>query len=172
MTACRDCRKKMPHDGVFGRCYSCRAAHAPQRYCAFCAGEIERPSTSRFCLAHVRLRSQQTRYLSGRTYCASQVSRAVRVGMLPSASLLTCADCGGAAGEYDHRDYNFPLLVEPTCRGCNARRGSAIWKRWESVESFQDAHEFLGREEAFRIYYARMTGGALKADQLPKRKAA
>ena len=33
--------------------------------------------------------------------------------------------CGGMAEQWDHRDYNKPLDVEPVCRSCNMRRGPA-----------------------------------------------
>lgn len=47
-----------------------------------------------------------------------------------------CVDCGNGATEYEHRDYNKPLAVEPVCRTCNHRRGSAIPKRWKGFELF------------------------------------
>ena len=37
-----------------------------------------------------------------------------------------CTDCGARATQYDHRDYNLPLQVEPVCRRCNLLRGPAI----------------------------------------------
>jgi hypothetical protein len=54
------------------------------------------------------------------------VSKAVRKGLLPRVSTLRCTDCGKPADVYDHRDYNFPLKVEPVCRSCNSMRGSAV----------------------------------------------
>ena len=56
----------------------------------------------------------------------AEVHRAVRRGLLPKASDLVCVDCGVAAVEYDHRDYNRPLAVEPVCRSCNLFRGPGI----------------------------------------------
>jgi len=53
------------------------------------------------------------------------VARAVRTGVLPRASAHPCADCGGAADRYDHRDYLKPLDVQPVCRSCNQKRGPA-----------------------------------------------
>jgi hypothetical protein len=58
-----------------------------------------------------------------------QVARAIRLGNLPHPSNFPCADCGGAAKEYDHRDYSKPLDVAPVCRGRNARRGPALSKQ-------------------------------------------
>lgn len=55
-----------------------------------------------------------------------QVSRAVRLGLLPPVTSCTCVDCGVQAAHYDHRDYGQPLVVEPVCRKCNVRRGPAI----------------------------------------------
>ena len=37
-----------------------------------------------------------------------------------------CTDCNARATQYDHRDYNHPLDVEPVCRSCNRRRGPAV----------------------------------------------
>jgi hypothetical protein len=39
---------------------------------------------------------------------------------------MQCVDCGAQARDYDHRDYNKPLEVDPVCRRCNLRRGPAI----------------------------------------------
>lgn len=55
-----------------------------------------------------------------------EVARAIRRGELPRPSDFPCADCGGAAIEYDHRDYSKPLEVAPVCRRCNVRRGPAL----------------------------------------------
>lgn len=71
-----------------------------------------------------------TRYLSGGQLAQSAVAGARRRGELADPRTLACADCGGIATEYDHRDYGEPLKVEAVCRGCNARRGKAIPKQW------------------------------------------
>lgn len=54
------------------------------------------------------------------------VAKAIRNGDLERPEQFACTDCHGNATEYDHRDYSFPLKVDPVCRGCNARRGPAI----------------------------------------------
>lgn len=54
------------------------------------------------------------------------VQRAMRDGLLPRPHGLRCADCGRPATEYEHRDYNKPLEVEPICRTCNLKRGPAL----------------------------------------------
>lgn len=53
------------------------------------------------------------------------VALAISRKILPPATSLQCTDCDKQATEYDHRDYNRPLDVQPVCRGCNRRRGSA-----------------------------------------------
>ena len=57
------------------------------------------------------------------------VHAAIKRGLLPNlkAGGYACADCGKTALEYDHRDYGRPFDVEPVCRSCNKRRGTAIW---------------------------------------------
>lgn len=57
----------------------------------------------------------------------AQVARAVRKGRIPSPKKLRCADCGSRATEYEHRDYNQPLKVDPVCASCNNQRGLAIY---------------------------------------------
>ncbi len=64
----------------------------------------------------------------GKDVAQRMVSISIRGGLLPKPRLLACVDCGGAASEYEHRDYNEPLRVEPICRRCNLRRGPAIPK--------------------------------------------
>jgi hypothetical protein len=52
---------------------------------------------------------------------------AVKSGQLKSLhdGATACVDCGEGAKEYDHRDYDFPLQVEPVCTSCNRKRGPA-----------------------------------------------
>lgn len=52
----------------------------------------------------------------------------VKGGRLPKLSSVevACVDCGRRATQYDHRDYNKPLDVDPVCRSCNQIRGPAI----------------------------------------------
>lgn len=66
------------------------------------------------------------RLLPGASSAHGHVRRAVKRGDLQSPTILTCADCGGGASEYDHRDYGRPLFVEPVCHACNVQRGPAI----------------------------------------------
>lgn len=55
----------------------------------------------------------------------SRVSALIREGRLQHPTKLACVDCGKAAEQYDHRDYNKLEEVQPVCRGCNLRRGPA-----------------------------------------------
>lgn len=54
------------------------------------------------------------------------VRKAVERGELPHIKTLKCLDCGKQATCYDHRDYSYPLRVDPVCFSCNAFRGPAI----------------------------------------------
>jgi hypothetical protein len=54
------------------------------------------------------------------------VARAIDLGVLLKPSYYLCVDCGSRATQYEHRDYNKPLDVEPVCVTCNNRRGPGI----------------------------------------------
>lgn len=57
------------------------------------------------------------------------LAQAKAQGILPTQNEVAsfkCADCIGAASEYDHRDYNHPLKVVPVCHSCNIRRGRGM----------------------------------------------
>jgi len=56
----------------------------------------------------------------------AKVKKAIKDGFLSPVKHLKCLDCGSQAEIYDHKDYNKPLEVEPVCRSCNRKRGSAI----------------------------------------------
>lgn len=58
-------------------------------------------------------------------FAHSEVSKAVRLGLLRPATACDCADCGKPAEQYDHRSYLKPLEVDPVCRSCNQVRGPA-----------------------------------------------
>ena len=88
-----------------------------------------------------------TRYLSGATLAHAAVSRARAAGVLPDPKLTLCTDCGGPAIEYDHRDYNEPLQVQPVCRRCNLLRGRAIPKRWARGEFAAYLQRALARNQ-------------------------
>ena len=68
--------------------------------------------------------------------------RAVKDGRLPRADSQQCADCGGAAAVYDHRNYCKPLDVSPVCDSCNYRRGPAELSPVVIVEHIRDSGYF------------------------------
>jgi hypothetical protein len=61
------------------------------------------------------------------TRAHATVSCAVRKGLLPRVHTLKCVDCGEQAQDYEHRDYNHLLFVQPVCRACNLRRGPGVF---------------------------------------------
>lgn len=66
----------------------------------------------------------------------SLIQAAVKRGLIPNlkSGLVACVDCGAVAHEWDHRDYGRPFDVEPVCRRCNKRRGTATWPTAERFE--------------------------------------
>lgn len=77
------------------------------------------------CKAAGQWHPSRCREWLGTNAAQSMVARAITAGRLPHPRGLPCADCGGPAIEYEHRDYNAPLAVEPICRRCNLQRGPA-----------------------------------------------
>lgn len=73
-------------------------------------------------------------YVTGQYLAHLEVYKARSKGILEPASTKQCVDCGRRACDYDHRDYNEPLQVEPVCRPCNIRRGRAVLKKWSFDE--------------------------------------
>lgn len=63
---------------------------------------------------------------AGQREAAKAIQHEVSYGDMPRPDNFWCVDCGRLAQCYDHRDYNWPLRVEPVCRRCNALRGPAI----------------------------------------------
>lgn len=51
------------------------------------------------------------------------VRAAVKRGLLPEVETQICKDCGNPAECWDHRNYHYPLAVDPVCKACNNRRG-------------------------------------------------
>lgn len=72
------------------------------------------------------LTERRARMQAIQTQAGTAVGRAIRHGQLVRPASLACVDCGVQAEHYDHRDYTQPLKVEPTCRKCNFKRGSAL----------------------------------------------
>lgn len=66
----------------------------------------------------------------GRNKAYLKVHFAIKRGVLLNLQewVIPCSDCNTKrATEYDHRDYNFPLLVDPVCHSCNKLRGVPIY---------------------------------------------
>ena len=78
---------------------------------------------------------------SGATQAHIAVHVEVRHGRMLPAKSFACVDCGRPAREYDHRDYNKPLAVDPVCNCCNGKRGAAINKRPELVITTKTARQ-------------------------------
>lgn len=93
----------------------------PRRFVCYKCGEAELVAggTARFQCSKCRVRTPAD-------IAHVAVGRAVRRGELERPANFPCADCGGPATEYDHRDYQKPLEVEPVCRRCNLLRGPAL----------------------------------------------
>lgn len=54
-----------------------------------------------------------------------KVEHEVRMGRMPAARTLACADCGGQANSYDHHQGYAPpheMTVEPVCFKCHGLR--------------------------------------------------
>lgn len=63
------------------------------------------------------------------THAHAMVRLAIKLGYLKPIAECVCVDCGAPATDYDHRDYNKPLDVDPVCRPCNYKRGpAAVWR--------------------------------------------
>lgn len=108
-------------------------------------GECDSPHYCEKCTANKRARilaaARNRKHPSGNFYrpfnaerwwqqrSHSLVQQAIKRGLLPDLKSgdYACADCGDVAHEYDHRDYGRPFDVDPVCRRCNKRRGTAIW---------------------------------------------
>jgi hypothetical protein len=55
----------------------------------------------------------------------ADVTNEIKRGHMKRATEHACVDCGATARDWDHRDYTKPLEVEPVCKPCNTRRGTA-----------------------------------------------
>jgi len=83
----------------------------------------------------------------------AQVCGAIKSGALKHPTQFKCSDCGNKAVEYDHRDYNRPLEVDPVCRSCNLRRGPAIPKKGYFQFAFQNNHPpYRNKSAALKLF--------------------
>jgi hypothetical protein len=77
---------------------------------------------------HPHLYVPQHASLFWQSWASSAVKAAVDRGVLARLDgSIACTDCGNPACQYDHRDYSRPLDVDPVCRSCNKKRGTAKW---------------------------------------------
>lgn len=101
------------------------------RNCTSCGGSLGyRSYTARICWLCFREkeRAYSREYARRRPLAVkahAKVATAISRGDLPQPRELLCADCAKPASCYDHRDYRYPLLVQPVCGSCNKLRGPA-----------------------------------------------
>lgn len=100
-----------------------------QIVCFRCGEKGERASRGKFrmCLPCSNDHGKET------VKAVAIVNRAVATGKLPRVDTLKCVDCGAQAYDYDHHDYAQPLVVQPTCRSCNLRRGPSLSSKTPSL---------------------------------------
>lgn len=134
---CRQCGVDITHRHHIAQfCHACVGLRAKagkkrkQKYCWKC-GKPNNNSRSRNCddcWPKIFNENRNWEENSGKRRAHGLVARAKRSGFIPDLRMvyMKCSDCDGRATEYDHRDYNYPLLVSPICRSCNLKRGSAI----------------------------------------------
>jgi hypothetical protein len=89
----------------------------------------------------------------GKSEAGAAVQCEIREGRMQRAHTLKCMDCGSNASDYDHRDYNRPLDVQPVCRSCNLRRGPAIPKSgWLERALKYHVNPYRTRSRAHRVF--------------------
>ncbi|MFD1709823.1 hypothetical protein FVQ98_14190 [Ottowia sp. GY511] len=92
--------------------------------CLICGADISfRPYGTLYCLGRCAAEAN-LRNGAGAAYRA--VQREIAAGRMLPARHYKCVDCKKQALDWDHRDYNRPLDVEPVCRSCNKKRGPAL----------------------------------------------
>jgi hypothetical protein len=96
-----------------------------QKLCSLC-GQAWREGQRPFCSLCGLLNILYRKHGTGQPEGAQMVSREIRYGRMVPPTNFACVDCGAPATAYEHRDYNKPLDVVPTCRPCNAKRRYAI----------------------------------------------
>lgn len=147
-------------------------------YCRYC-GVNTRSAHMRTCGHCLSVQNFLTDIGSGRMRAGSAVACAINRGDLARATEFVCA-CGKPAEQYDHRDYNRPLEVEPVCRSCNVRRGSAIPLAWDAkewrkyirakVKSYRSKHYFALAKIVFPVSFG--IAPPRQAKRIAHRKAA
>lgn len=133
---CRDCGESHERDvGFYAKYYSSpvdgrRLLKGYSQPCKWCRNrnKAAREKIQRHAdPSPFRQRSQAyKRRWPERNAARCAINRLVRLGKIPSARTLTCADCGAPATDYDHHqgyDAENRLNVIPTCRKCHRARG-------------------------------------------------
>lgn len=104
---------------------------------------------------------------NGAVIARSKVAKAIREGRLAHPRTLLCADCRSPATGYDHRDYNYPLIVEPICHSCNANRGPAIPRKGFFAEMFETELGVYTKRITMRLILQRIGIEAAELWRLP-----
>jgi len=120
------------------RCRSCRGkTTAPHSagYCCVCnwSKREEFSLTCASCKETKPARKRLHRRIN------AFVGVAVKLGLIPSPKAFQCVDCGQQACCWEHRDYNKPFEVEPTCKSCDKKRGEG---KTISISGFLDTSKF------------------------------
>lgn len=104
-------------------CHDCRKP-AVRRWAIYGFPVGKKETKRRRCINCV----SEANVLRQRRHSAARamVAAAIKLRMLQHPENQYCVDCGAQATEYDHRDYNKPLDVDPVCHGCNIKRGPGI----------------------------------------------
>lgn len=111
-------------------------------HCVGCGAEKEKRRPV-FCPDCIQRRPVRTLIMgqlreATKAQALAMVADAKRLGLLPELDgAIACVDCGNVATEYDHRDYKYPLFVQPVCRTCNNRRGPAAYLTLVAPDAFK-----------------------------------
>ena len=132
MKQCRSCKKEyQPKRKNSVHCDSCLVGirfNSTQYKCKKC-GEDEWDCTIKR-VARGICRKCEPRYVrptpNPNRASNAVLTRFVNAGLIPPPGDFLCIDCGARATCWEHRDYNKPLDVEPTCQSCNSLRGAGI----------------------------------------------
>lgn len=136
-----------------------------ERICPVCNTAFRRHGVAKTCHAcsrskeRVLAKARKEANSFGFNWVAHRlVGVAIFNGFIPPASQFFCVDCGEKAREYDHRDYNKPLDVEPVCSSCNQKRSHGIplipakltteVRQWSRERETSSADQFIRKTPA------------------------
>lgn len=130
---CRRCGDEFKKDRINAvNCKICRIALSPYdtRFtCKLCGDNCWTSSISVFKKGECkkcRNPKPNPAKLNPNIRSNNTLSKFVNAGYIPPASNFRCVDCNLRAYGWEHRDYNKPLDVVPTCQSCNRLRGPGI----------------------------------------------